>query len=293
MIEIGDFRISRVEEMVLDEDPSLLKHFDDEILAAHRDWLVPDFYVAERNCFRTMIHAWILRTPDRTIVIDTAGGDDKDRPLSPRFHKLKTGFDQRLAAAGVDPAEVDMVLLTHLHVDHVGWNTKLDGDRWVPMFPNAQYVVSGTELAARDPERGAREKPPASWGPYLDSVKPILDAGMMRIVEGDETILPGIDLVPVPGHAPGMMGIRVRDGGKEAFFIADVMHQPIQIHYPAWNSKYCENQDLAAETRAKVLRHAADVGALLLPAHFCGPTCGYARPVSGGGYAFEAPQQRP
>jgi glyoxylase-like metal-dependent hydrolase (beta-lactamase superfamily II) len=293
LIEIGDFKISRVEEVVLDEDPSLLKHFDDDVLARHRDWLVPDFYNSDRKCFRTMIHAWILQTPDKTIVIDTAGGDDKNRPLSPRFHKQKTGFDNRLAAAGIDPDKVDMVLLTHLHVDHVGWNTKLVGDTWVPMFANAEYVASRTELEVRDPKRGASGKPPESWDPYLDSVQPIVDAGMMRVVEGDENLMPGIDLVPIPGHAPGMMGIRVRDGGKEAFFIADAMHQPIQIYYPDWNSKYCENQDLAAETRAKVLKHAAAEGALLLPAHFCGPKCGYVRPAPGGGYAFEPPTQLP
>ncbi|MEJ8573011.1 MBL fold metallo-hydrolase [Microbaculum marinum] len=292
MIEIGKFQISRVEEVVLDEDPSLLEQFDHDVLARHRDLLVPDFFNPERNCFRTMIHAWILRTPDKTIVIDTAGGDDKDRPLSPRFHMKKTGFDTRLAAAGVDPEDVDLVLLTHLHVDHVGWNTKLQDGAWVPMFPNAEYVATRTELEVRDPERGARDRPEASWGPYLDSVKPILDAGMMRIVEGDETLMPGIDFVPLPGHAPGMMGIRVRDDGKEAFFIADAMHQPIQIHYPGWSSKYCENRDLATETRANIFRHAADEGALLLPAHFCGPMCGYVRPTSDG-YAFEPPAVHP
>jgi glyoxylase-like metal-dependent hydrolase (beta-lactamase superfamily II) len=286
VIEIGGFRIDRVEEVVLDEDPSLLPHFNDTILSENRDWMVPHFFNEERRCFNTTIHTWILRDGTRTIVIDTGGGDDKDRPLSPRFHMQKHHLDERLRAAGVEANEVDTVLLTHLHVDHVGWNTRRDGERWVPMFPNAEYVVTATELEARDPERGAAQKPPASWNVYLDCVKPVLEAGQMRIVEGDETFAPGIDFVPIPGHAPGMMGIRVRSGGKEAFFIADVMHQPIQVYHPDWNSKYCENQPLARETRAKVLKHAADEGALFLPAHFNTPYCGYVR-SGAGGYVFE------
>lgn len=292
MIEIGDFRISRVEELVLDEDVSLLKHFGEATVAEHGEWLIPDFYNPERNCFYSMIHSWILRTPDKTIVIDTAGGDDKDRPLSPRFHHNKTGFLERLATAGVEPDDVDMVLLTHLHVDHVGWNTRLQDGAWVPTFPNAEYVATATELEVRDPKRGAAEKPPASWNTYLDSVQPIVDAGQMRVVEGTETIVPGVDLVPLPGHAPGMVGIRVRSGGKEALFIADAMHQPIQIYHPEWSSKYCENPQLADETRAKMLKYAADEGALILPAHFVAPYCAYVR--SGpNGYVFDRPGETP
>lgn len=288
MFQIGKFTISRVEESILDEDASLLKHFDDEIRSKHSDWLEPDFFNREKNCFNTMIHTWIIKTGDKTIVVDTSGGDDKERPLSPRFHHMKTGFDEKLRAAGVDPDKVDTVLLTHLHVDHVGWNTVLRDGKWVPFFPNAEYVMSATELEVRDPERGAKDKPPAAWHTFEDSVRPVLDAGLARVVKGDENLMPGIDLVPVPGHAPGMFGVRVRDAGEEAFLIADVMHQPIQIYYPGWNSKYCEDQSLATETRAKVLRHAADEKALLLPAHYGRPYGAYVE-RSGSGYRHRFP----
>lgn len=289
MIQIGKFKISRVEESILDEDASLLQHFDDSIRDAHTQWLEPDFFNREKNCFYSMIHTWIVEFDDKVIVVDTAGGDDKDRPLSPRFHEKKTGFDERLKAIGVHPDKVDMVLLTHLHVDHVGWNTVLRDGKWVPYFPNAEHVISSTELEFRDPERGAKDKPPTSWNTFLDSVKPVVDAGLVREVEGTENLLPGIDLVPIPGHAPGMIGVRVRDAGKEAFLIADVMHQPIQIYHPDWNSKYCENQDLAAETRAKVLAHAADENALLLPAHYVSPYGAYVA-RSGSGYRHRFPE---
>lgn len=292
MIRLGEFEISRVEEVVLDEDTSLLAHWNDDVFEQHRSWIAPDFYNEERKVFHTIIQCWILKTPSHTIVIDTCGGNDKDRPLSPRFHRLATQFPERLRAAGVEPDKVDMVILTHLHVDHVGWNTRLDGDRWVPMFPNAQHIVSAVELEARDPQRGAASRPPAAWNTYNDSVAPILEAGLVRTVEGNETLLPGIELVPIPGHAPGQMAVLARSNGQEAFFIADVMHNPIQIRYPDWNSKYCENQDLARETRAKVLRHAADNGSLIFPGHFGSPHCGYVR-RAGDGYVFEPSPAKP
>lgn len=292
MIRIGEFEIYRIEEMVLDEETTLFKHWNADILNDNRSWLEPNFHNRERDVFYTVIQTWVLKSGDRTIIIDTSGGNDKDRPLSARFHKLHTDFPDRLKAAGIDPDKVGMVILTHLHVDHVGWNTRLESGRWVPMFPNAEYVVSARELEARDPERGAASRPPASWNTFNDSVRPILDAGLVRVVQGDENLAPGIDLVPIPGHAPGQMGVRVRSGGKEAFFIADVMHNPIQIRHPDWNSRYCEDQDLAARTRARVLAHAAENESLLLPGHFGYPYCGYVR-QGPNGYVFEPSPECP
>ncbi|SEQ23271.1 Glyoxylase, beta-lactamase superfamily II [Faunimonas pinastri] len=286
MIQIGEYTISRVEEVILDEATSLFPELGEETLAANRGWLSPNFYNEERGVFLTMVHSWILRSASHTIIIDTAGGDDKDRPLSPRFHRARTGFLERLKAAGIDPEAVDMVILTHLHSDHVGWNTRLAGERWVPTFPNAEHIASRAEVEARDPERGAASRPPASWNVYRDSIQPIIDAGLLRLVEGNEALLPGVSLFPVPGHAPGMMGVRVEADGKVAMFISDVMHQPLQVSYPDWNSRYCEDQDLARLTRAKILDQAAREGALLLPAHFGQPYAGYVR-RDGDRYRFE------
>lgn len=277
---------------MLDEDVSLLKYWNDDILRENRAWMVPYFYNEARGVFLTVIQTWIVRTPDRMIVIDTSGGNDKDRPLSARFHMKHTDFPDRLAAVGIVPDKVDTVILTHLHVDHVGWNTRLEGGKWVPMFPNAEHIVSEIELEARDPERGAASRPPGVWNVYNDSVKPVLEAGLVRRVAGNENIAPGIDLMPTPGHAPGQMAVRLRSGGKEALFIADVMHNPIQVSHPDWNSKYCENQDLAAETRARVLRHATENESLILPGHFNKPYSGYVRQGSGG-YVFEPSRELP
>ena len=288
MIRIGRFEIERVEEIVLREPKALYADWDEARVDPIRDWFVGDYYDPADGSFATSIHSWLVRDGDVTILIDTGGGNGKPRPASPRFDGLDLPYLDRLAAKGVTPDTVDHVLLTHLHVDHVGWNTHEVDGAWVPTFPRATYVMTETELAWRDPERGAKDKPPAATYPFLDSVKPLFDTGAnVKVVQGDETAyLPGIDFMPLPGHAPGMMGIRLRDGGAEALFIADVMHQPIQVTNPTWSSKYCEDPTVANATRARVLEHAAETGCLILPAHFGGTHCGYVR-RDGDGYAWE------
>ncbi|WP_237065403.1 MBL fold metallo-hydrolase [Loktanella sp. M215] len=294
MLRIGRFEIERVEEVVLREPKALFAAWDEARVDPIRDWFVGDYYDPEDGSFATSIHTWLVRDGDTTILIDTCGGNHKPRPASPRFDGVDLPFLDRLAEKGVTPESVGYVLLTHLHVDHVGWNTRLEDGTWVPTFPNAKYVMTSIERDWRDPERGAKGKSEAPTYPFLDSVKPVLDNhSNVEIVTGDEEgYLPGIDFMPVPGHAPGMMGIRLRDGGDEALFIADVMHQPIQVSNPGWSSKYCENPDLATETRARVLAHAAHTGCLILPAHFGGTHCGYVR-RDGDGYTYEPSKVMP
>nr|WP_231710286.1 MBL fold metallo-hydrolase [Roseibium limicola] len=228
----------------------------------------------------------MVKGPDLTILIDTGSGNTKDRPLSPRFAGLDTPYLERLKAAGVAPEDVDYVLLTHLHIDHVGWNTVLSDGKWVPTFPNATYVMTRTDREAKDPLIGAKEKPAGAVLPFVDSVKPLLEQATVKLVEGDEqNFLPGIDFIKTPGHAVGQMAIRLRDEGEEALFIADVMHQPIQVYNPEWSSKFCEDGVLARETRKSILSYAAENGCLILPAHFGGTHCGYIEKTAEG-YAY-------
>jgi len=291
MIQLGDVEIRRIEELMVLEPTATFAGWQRHV-AAEQPWLVPNYYDAAADAFVTSIATWLVKTPEHTIIIDTGSGNHKDRPLSPRFNQLDTPYLARLKAAGVEPKDVDLVLLTHLHVDHVGWNTVRSGERWVPTFPNATYVMSRIEREWRDPARTTATRPAAADLPFLDSVLPVIEAGQAKLVEGNETVADGIDLMPTPGHAPGQMAVRIRSRGEEALFIADVMHQPIQIYYPDWNSKYCEDQTLAPVTRRRVLDYCADTGCLMLPAHFGAPFCG--RVVrKGDGFAFVPSAQMP
>lgn len=286
MIEIGKFRIERVEEIVLREAKALYADWDEAAVEPIADWLVGDYYDPESSTFATSIHSWLVRSDDMTILIDTGGGNGKPRPMSPRFHMQELPFLDRLAEKGVTPADVDHVFLTHLHVDHVGWNTHLVNGMWVPTFTNAKHYMTAIERDWRDPALGAVQKPAGAVLPFFDSVAPLLAQGDVQFVDGTEAqILPGIDLFAIPGHAPGMFGLRVYDAGKEALFIADVMHQPIQVYNPGWSSRYCEDHPTANATRARVLDMAAESGALICPAHFGGSHCGYVR-RDGAGYAY-------
>ncbi|MCX7307192.1 MAG: MBL fold metallo-hydrolase [Afipia sp.] len=285
MIRIGDVEISRIEEIVVLEASSVFSLWRKEMADTPHLALGPNYYDRSADGFVTSVHSWLVKTPQQMILIDTGSGNGKDRPLSPRFANMNTPYLERLKAAGAEPSDIDLVILTHLHIDHVGWNTQVVDGKNVPTFPNATYIMSRAEREVRDPKLGASMKPPAANLPFLDSVQPIIDAGKARIVEGTEQIAEGIDLMPVPGHAPGMMAVRVKSGGEEALFIGDVMHQPIQVYHPSWNSKYCEDQDLARVTRTKILNYAADTGCLLLPVHFGAPYCGRVK-RNGDGYEF-------
>jgi len=286
MIKIGDIEIIRIEEMMLAEPLASFAGIGNEELLAQRSWHGPNFFNENEQSFVTSIHVWLVKTPKQIILVDTGGGNGKNRPLSPRFHMREVAFLKELSNHGVNPEDVNLVLLTHLHVDHVGWNTMLVDGKWVPTFPNATYVISAKEIEASDPKQGGASRPPGAQLPFIDSVQPIIDAGLVRLVEGNETITDGIDLMPIPGHSPGQIAVRIRSAGKEALFIADTMHQPIQVYYPAVNSKYCNDQELARQTRAKVLAYAADHQALILPGHFGKPYAGYVERNGSDGFIF-------
>jgi glyoxylase-like metal-dependent hydrolase (beta-lactamase superfamily II) len=274
MFRIGDIEVHRIEEHMIFEPMNLFPDFEQAALDQNLDWLRPHYYDAGKAMFPTSVHSWLLKTPKLTILIDTCGGNNKTRPVSPRFHQLNTPYLDRLRAAGVAPEQVDFVILTHLHIDHVGWNTRLEDGRWVPTFPNAKYIMSRVERDAADPQRGARDKSEGFNLPFVDSVQPILDAGLAQIVEGNEKLFDGIELMPIGGHTPGMMAVKVRSRGEDALFAGDIAHQPIQIARPDWSTKYCADPRQAAATRRKVFDYCAESDSLLLPVHFGWPYCG-------------------
>jgi len=233
----------------------------------------PEVFDAASGMMFITYQTFVVRTPRYTILVDTCTGEDKGHP-PPFDFPGKERWRKELFALGVSYEKIDYVFCTHLHIDHTGWNTTLRDGRWVPTFPNAKYLMPGREVEARDPKRGAADKAPAVHQPFIDSVQPVLDAGLATLLNGDEKLNDEIEFMPIPGHAPGQMGIRLRSAGEQALFIGDVMHQPIQVVYPDWNSKYCENPEIARRTRHDVLAYCAAHNALLLPVHFGAPHCG-------------------
>lgn len=278
MLKLGEFEIIRVVESEAPFLPldTFLPDADPEVVAAHRDWLFPRFVEPGSNRIIIAIQSYVLRTPRKTILVDTCVGNDKPRPGRPMFDHLNTTWLADLAAAGVQPEEVDVVLCTHLHVDHVGWNTRLIDGRWVPTFPNAKYI-----FARKEHDFWEQRHRDGSEGPvpnvYEDSVLPVMQAGQAVLVEMDHEIDEGVWFEPAPGHTAGNVVLNLRSQGRTAVLSGDVMHHPVQLIRPDWSSRACEDPVQSAATRRALLERIADTDTLIAPAHFPAPSIGHVR----------------
>lgn len=270
---LGDLTVQRVTEQC---GPGFAPDFlypdwDPAFLAEHRDWMVPTCYDAAEQRFIASIHTWVVKTRHHVVLIDTCCGNHKERPQIPRFHQLDQPYLETLAAAGVAPEDVDYVLCTHLHADHCGWNTRLVDGRWVPTFPNARYVFSKAEHEHWSAPSGDAD---FNANVFEDSVLPVIASGQADLVDGEGAIGDAITIHPTPGHSPGHVAIRVRDGGAEGLFTGDAMHQPVQVFRPEWNSRFCADPTLARRSRRWILEEAAERQARVFSAHFAGPSVG-------------------
>lgn len=254
---------------------------EDEVLAI--DWLRPK-WVDEAGTIGAGVHSFLVQTADQRLVIDTGIGNDKDR-VSPGFNHCTSDFLERMTLAGWPPESVTGVVCTHLHVDHVGWNTTLVDGSWVPTFPNAVYYFVGSEFEhwaryAEDPDaplayesQWAREMVDGA-AVFQDSVKPILDAGLVKMVEPDATVAPGVRLVPSAGHTPAHVSVVIESGSESAVITGDMMHSVLQIARPDWSSVLDTDLEAARVTRERLLSEWADSGTLVLGTHFGAPTGG-------------------
>jgi glyoxylase-like metal-dependent hydrolase (beta-lactamase superfamily II) len=272
--QIGRLEVSRIEEKVhyFDADefyPDIKRH----VVQEHASWLAPYFDIPGHR-MPCVFQSFVVRHQNLTIVIDTCFGNDKERPDFLLGHQLKTPFLERLSAAGCAPEDVDLVLCTHMHVDHVGWNTRLANGRWVPTFPNAKYVFSKEEYEQYRPENIRPESPPPFLFSYQDSVLPVIEAGQALMVSGEHQVNEILTMLPSPGHTPGHVTIRAADGEQSGLFLGDVMHNPVQIADPDLNSAYCEMPALARQSRHQLLERAVETNALLVPGHFLAPHVG-------------------
>jgi glyoxylase-like metal-dependent hydrolase (beta-lactamase superfamily II) len=229
-------------------------------------WLAPDF-ADDQGRLKMTIHSLIVETPAHRIVVDTGLGNDKEGRGMPSWNKRNTPFLQRMTEAGYPPDSIDLVLCTHLHVDHVGWNTRLVDGRWVPTFNNARYLFGKHEYEhwashPRDPVR-----PPVAFD---DSVRPIVDAGRADLIGSDYRIGEEITLISTPGHSPGHFSILIRSEGAEALLTGDAAHHPIQMAHLDWSSTVDHDPAQAARTRRELFSRFADTRTLLIGGHFSG-----------------------
>jgi glyoxylase-like metal-dependent hydrolase (beta-lactamase superfamily II) len=227
-------------------------------------------------------HAYLVRTPKHTILVDTCCGNDKERPQRVDWHRRDGSFLNNLRARGVEPEDIDFVMCTHLHADHVGWNTKLVDGEWVPTFPNAQYLFAEKEYR-HWVQCQAESDEPILHGSHADSVLPVVESGQAKLVATDHEIETGVYFQPAFGHTPGTIVLHVDAREAKAVVCGDVMHHPSQVVHPEWSSAFCDNPVQSAKTRRELLDRIAGTGTLVLPAHFLAP---YYGPVERDGEGF-------
>jgi glyoxylase-like metal-dependent hydrolase (beta-lactamase superfamily II) len=226
-------------------------------------WLTPHFATDEGR-LKMSIHALVVETPYRRIVVDTGLGNDKQGRSVPLWNNRTTPFLDIMRAAGFPPESIDTVICTHLHVDHVGWNTQAVDDRWVPTFANARYLFGRTEYEhLRD-----HSDTPDKIAVFDDSVRPIVEAGRAELVAGDARVSDEISLIPTPGHSPGHISLHIRSDGEEAVLAGDVAHHPCQMAHLDWSSTADSDPVQSAVTRRELFSRIADRDVLVIGGHF-------------------------
>ncbi len=286
VLKLGDVEIHRVVE--IDRLPVtldlLFTNATPEIVAANRDWLGDGLVEPDGDRLFVSHHSFVVRTPALNILVDTCIGNHKPRASMPAWHMLDQPYLERLAAIGLQPEDIDVVMCTHLHADHVGWNTRLVNGQWVPTFPNARYIISRAELAHFEGLHRANPTLPVARGAYQDSVLPVIERGLVELVDPDKALegelARHVSLENAAGHTPGSMNVHVRAGGAHACLCGDILHHAIQCAEPSLASTGDFDLERAYASRLGLLQRCADTNIDVLAAHFPSPTVG--RVVSHG-----------
>jgi glyoxylase-like metal-dependent hydrolase (beta-lactamase superfamily II) len=284
-LAVGDLAIHRIIEQETTFLPAtdLLPGLTADILAENREWMRKAAAIDADDVLILCFQSYVVKTPHHTILIDSCIGNDKPRPTRPKWNmKTDDTYMRALASAGISVDEIDFVMCTHLHVDHVGWNTRLENGRWVPTFPNARYIFGRAEFDYWT-EQNAKAEVPA----IADSVLPVVEARRADIVRNDYEIGDHVRILPTPGHTPGHVAFTLGRGKDDAVFSGDLMHSPLQTRYPELSVKFDLDQAQAAVTRRKFLERYCDTDTLCCTAHFPSPSTGKIR-RNGDGFSCEA-----
>jgi glyoxylase-like metal-dependent hydrolase (beta-lactamase superfamily II) len=274
VVRTGETTIHRIEEIYGPgfRASALFSEFDAGIFDSHpelqRDW---GYDVANTRPMAG-IQTFAFRHRGKLVLVDTGAGNGKSRaPEFPTFDMLDTPFLQRLRDAGVDPQEVDYVFCTHIHVDHVGWNTHLADGEWRATFPRARHIIGRAEFDHWSDGGAGLKFMPLGTRVMEDSVLPLVEQGLVDFVEPGDEILQGLRVGSVPGHTAHQLSLTVDTGERPVIFVADAFHQPAQIMRPNWSTRYCEAPDQSSATRRQLLEMCAATGAVMVPAHFGRP----------------------
>ena len=269
---LSDMTVHRIVE----QEGSFLDAFEmlpaltPERLEENRDWMIDGHALDQGSMLQLCFQSYLIRTPHHVVLVDSCIGNDKPRPNRPSWHmKTDDRFTAGLAAAGFGVGDIDFVLCTHLHADHIGWNTRLENGRWVPTFPNARYVFGEQEYA-----NWSKANETAPVAPFQDSVLPVVEAGRADFVATDHAIGDHIRFLATPGHTAGHVSFAFGKGRDEAVASGDLIHSPLQARYPELSTKFDVDPAQAANTRRSFLERYAETDTLCCMAHFPSPSVG-------------------
>lgn len=272
-LNMGDMRIDRIIEQELPgfDAFEFFPNLTREEFEANRKMLEPNALDAGTDILVFTMQSYVVRTGGLTILIDSCIGNDKDRPTRPLWHmKTNTTYIDALAAAGLTVDDIDVVMCTHLHPDHVGWNTRLEDGRWVPTFPNARYAFSDKELAYWTEQNS--KKPIAH---FEDSVLPIVEAGRTELVTSDHELTHGVQLLPTPGHTPDHYSVKLSSGGQDAIVTGDLIHSPLQCACTHLHARPDVDPAQGLATRNAFMDRYAETDTLIAATHFPSPSFGH------------------
>jgi len=267
-IRVGDVKISSVLEIEgpIFETRGLMPDMSPELVAREQGWMTPRWFDPEADRLVLRVQSYVIETPRTTILVDTGVGNGKTGRRRETWNNGDWPYLENMAGAGYTPDDIDVVVFTHIHVDHVGWNTHLVDGKWLPTFTGARHLFVADELA--DAERKSVADPVRFGAIWADSIQPVIDAGLVDTVPTDHRLDKSVRLGPAPGHTGHHAAVWIEDGGQHAVVSGDVMHHPVQGRYPQFNSVHCEAPEIAKVTRRRVLDRCAEAGAVVMPIHF-------------------------